>query len=91
MLRFTGWLRTSYIRLMAEDSSGQFTARGSGRGGRGQTVEDDPDGTYFEDGDDAAESGPEDIGFQPDDVATLQEDLGDSGTADLPLEPEEVG
>lgn len=91
MLRFTGWLRISYIRLMAEDRNEQFTARGRGRGGRGQTVEDDPDGTYFEDGDDAAESGPEDIGFLPDDVATLQEDQGDSGTADPPIEPEEVG
>jgi hypothetical protein len=72
---------------MAEGRSEQFT----GRGGRGQVVEDDPDQTYQDDGDDAAESGPEDIGFQPDDVTTLQEDQGDSGTADPPQEPEEAG
>jgi len=74
--------------------SEQYTARGRGRGGRGQTVEDDPDGTYFADGDDATESGnPEDIGFLADAVATLEDDQGDSGTADppiAPVEPEEV-
>ena len=85
MFRFTNWLQISYIWLMSESRSEQST----GRGRRDQTVEDDPDETYTLDADDAAEMGPEDIGATPD--VNVPEDQGDSGTADTPVEPEEVG
>jgi hypothetical protein len=76
-----GWLRLSYLRLMAEDRSEQFTAGSR----RDLFVEDSSD--YDDDA--AAEIDSEDFGFQLDDAATVQ-DQGDSGTADPPQEPEEV-
>jgi hypothetical protein len=69
---------------MAEDRSEQFAARSR----RGQAVEDDPDETYYDDA--AAESDSEDLGFPLDDVATMEADQPDSGTADVPVDPEEV-
>jgi hypothetical protein len=67
---------------MAEDGSEQFTAGSR----RDLFVEDSSD--YDDDA--AAEIDSEDFGFQLDDAATVQ-DQGDSGTADPPQEPEEVG
>jgi hypothetical protein len=69
---------------MAEEMTEQFTARSR----RDSDVEDSSE--YADDNDATAEIDSEDPGFPLDDAAMVQ-DQGDSGTADAPQEPEEVG